>query len=336
MQTASCYIKRIQTPILFFALVTALLILAGCKNSPSSNGNAPTGPNSGYTVVATTGMVADIVRNVAGDKAQVKGIIGEGVDPHLYKPTRADVASLSDADIVFYSGLLLEGKMTDVFVKISSKKPVVAVTESIDESYLLEPPEFAGHYDPHLWMDVQGWMKAVGVVNTALAEFDPPNKEFYDQNAQDYLSRLEALDAYCKESAATIPEGSRILVTAHDAFNYMGRAYGIEVLGIQGISTESEAGLGDLNKLVDTLVKRQIKAVFVETSVADKNVKALIEGAKAKGFEIRIGGELFSDAMGAPGSYEGTYIGMIDHNITTIVRALGGQVPEKGLNGKLQ
>ena len=319
-----------------FASICALvgiLVLAGCKNSSPQQGSPS---STQYTVVATTGMVADIVRQVAGDKAEVKGIIGEGVDPHLYKPTRADVAALSSADIVFYSGLLLEGKMTDTLVKISSKKPVIAVTDSIDESYLLEPPEFAGHFDPHLWMDVQGWMKAVEVVSQSLADYDPPNKEFYLKNAADYLEQLKAMDAYCRESTKTIPEGSRILVTAHDAFNYMGRAYGIEVMGIQGISTESEAGLGDLNSLVDLLVKRKIGAVFVETSVADKNVKALIEGAKAKGFEIKIGGELFSDAMGAPGTYEGTYLGMIDHNITTIVRALGGTAPEKGLNGKLK
>lgn len=319
-----------------YLFLLVLLALAGCNNTETPQANESDQPKGGYTAVATTGMVADIVRNVAKDKANVVGIIGEGVDPHLYKPTRADVAALNTADIVFYSGLLLEGKMTDVLVKISSKKPVTAVTESIDESYLLEPPEFAGHSDPHLWMDVQGWMKAVEVVSASLSEFDPPNKDFYQQNAQDYLRQLEELDAYCKKAAATIPEQTRVLVTAHDAFNYMGRAYGIEVMGIQGISTESEAGLGDLNKLVDTLVQRKIGAVFVETSVADKNVKALIEGARSKGFEITIGGELYSDAMGQPGTYEGTYIGMIDHNMTTIVSALGGDVPEKGLHGKLQ
>lgn len=310
-------------------------LLAGCKTPPQSSPGGPT-PGEKYTVVATTGMVADIVRAVAGERAQVKNIIGEGVDPHLYKPTRADVADLTRADIIFYSGLLLEGKMTDVLVKISRTKPVVPVTETVDESYLLEPPEFQGHFDPHLWMDVQGWMKAVDAVTKALGEYDPPNRALYEQNAAAYLAELKKLDDYARQSISTIPEQSRVLVTAHDAFNYMGRAYELEVLGIQGISTESEAGLGDLNKLVDTLVSRKIKAVFVETSVADKNVRALIEGARARGFEVSIGGTLFSDAMGAPGTYEGTYIGMIDHNVTTIVRALGGQAPEKGLHGKLK
>lgn len=330
--------RTIRLPILLMGLLI-LTTLAGCKNestpsqSPSAAvADAPTN----YTAAATTGMVADIVRQVCGDKGQVDGIIGEGVDPHLYKPTRADLNTLSKADIVFYSGLLLEGKMTDVLIKMSRKKTVAAVTESVEESYLLEPPEFAVHFDPHLWMDVQGWMKAVGVVNTTLAEFDPKNADYYAKNTEAYLAQLKLLDEYAKKSVATIPEGSRVLVTAHDAFNYLGRAYGLEVIGIQGISTESEAGLNDLNKLVDLMVEKKISAVFVETSVADKNVKALIEGAKAQGLEVKIGGELFSDAMGAPGTYEGTYIGMIDHNVTTIVRALGGQAPEKGLNGKLK
>lgn len=287
-------------------------------------------------MVTTTGMVSDIVRNVAGDKATVMGLIGEGIDPHLYKPTRADVAKLMNGDIIFYSGLLLEGKMTDVLGSLAEEKPVFAVTEGVEKDYLLEPPEFEGHPDPHLWMDVQGWMKAVERVKSALSEYDPANKELYEKNAAAYLEQLEALDQYAQETFATIPEGSRVMVTAHDAFNYLGRAYNIEVMGIQGISTESEAGLGDLNALVDLLVERRIGAVFVETSVADKNVKALIEGAKSRGFEVEVGGELFSDAMGPAGSYEGTYIGMIDHNVTTIVRALGGKAPEKGLNGKLK
>ena len=281
-------------------------------------------------------MVTDIVRQVCGDKASVEGIIGEGVDPHLYKPTRADLNALAHADLVFYSGLVLEGKMTDVLEKMSEKKPVIAVTESVDKNYLLMPPEFAGHPDPHLWMDVGGWMKAVEVVSQTLSDYDKPNAQFYQSNAESYLAQLKALEEYAKTSIATIPEQSRVLVTAHDAFNYMGRAYGIEVVGIQGISTESEAGLNDLNRLVDMLVEKNVTAVFVETSVADKNVKALIEGARAQGLEVKIGGTLFSDAMGAPGTYEGTYIGMIDHNITTIVNALGGNAPEKGLNGKLK
>lgn len=290
-----------------------------------------------YKAAATVGMVADIVRAVAGDKAQVTGIIGEGVDPHLYKPTRGDVATLLSADVVFYSGLMLEGKMSDTFVKVArSGKPVYAVTELIEEKFLLEPPEMAGHFDPHVWMDASAWGRCVGAVAKALGEFDAANKGAYEANAATYAREVGALHDYAKRAIASIPEKSRVLITAHDAFNYFGRAYGIEVRGIQGISTESEAGLEDINRLVDLLVQRDIKAVFVETSVADKNVRALVEGAKSRGRDVKIGGTLFSDAMGAAGTYEGTYIGMIDHNVTSITRALGGEAPERGMRGKLK
>jgi manganese/zinc/iron transport system substrate-binding protein len=279
-------------------------------------------------------MVADIVKQVAGDKAKVSNIIGTGVDPHVYNPTRSDIAVLLTSDIVFYSGLLLEGQMSDTLMKVGRKRPVYAVTELLKETYLLQDAA-TGHSDPHVWMDVRGWMKAVEVVATALSEFDPINGHTYKQNATSYLKDLEKLDDYAKRVIGSIPKKQRVMITAHDAFRYMGRAYDIEVQGIQGISTESEAGLKDINRIVNELVGRKIPAVFVESSVSDKNVKALIEGAKAQGHEVAIGGELFSDAMGKSGTYEGTYIGMIDHNVTTIARALGGRISEKGLQGKL-
>ncbi len=289
-----------------------------------------------YKVTATVGMVADIVREVAGDSAAIRGIIGEGVDPHLYKPTRGDVAALLSTDIVFYSGLMLEGKMAGALHKIARRgKPVYPVTELIDKQFLLEPPEFAGHYDPHVWMDVSAWSRSVDAVVVALAEFDPPNSEKYKSNAARYKKELEHLNAYILKVIASIPKSQRVLITAHDAFNYFGRAYGMEVLGIQGISTESEAGLQDINRLVDIIVERNISAVFVETSVAAKNVQALIEGASYRNHHVIIGGSLFSDAMGQAGTYEGTYLGMLDHNATIIARALGGSAPEKGLLGKL-
>lgn len=285
-------------------------------------------------VAATVGMVADIVKEVAGEKAKVKTIIGSGVDPHVFNPTRSDVAALLKADVIVYAGLLLEGQMANILVKVSRKRPVYAVTELLTKEYLIHDGE-TNHDDPHVWMDVRGWMKAVDVVARALSEFDPPNKKIYAENAARYHEQLKLLDQYAKKSIASIPENQRVLVTAHDAFNYMSRAYGIEVVGIQGISTESEAGIKDINRIVDLLVKRKIPAVFVESSVSDKNVKALIEGAASRGHKVRIGGELFSDAMGKSGTYEGTYIGMIDHNITIITKALGGKVPEKGMNAKL-
>lgn len=289
-----------------------------------------------YAIVTTCGMVTDIVREVAGDKAKVGGLMGEGVDPHLYKPTRDDVAKLLGADVVFYSGLMLEGRMTDTFLKVARRgTPVFAVTELLDEKFLLEPKEFQGHTDPHVWMDVRAWMEAVKVVGRSLGEVDPGNLSFYQQNAERYSAQLAKLEEYAKKTMSSIPKERRVLITAHDAFNYFGRAYGIDVRGIQGISTESEAGVADINKLVDFIVERKLPAIFVESSVSDKNIKALVEGSNSRGHSVRIGGQLFSDAMGQPGTYEGSYIGMIDHNVTAIARALGGEAPERGLSGKL-
>ena len=311
------------------SVVLCSLGLVACSDSPQGAESAAGASMSAapYQVVCTVGMITDIVRNVAGDYAQVEGIIGEGVDPHLYKPTRGDVVKLSQADIVFYNGLLLEGKMTDVLVRVATTgKPVKAVTEAIlgDSDYILAKDDGSEHTDPHVWMDVGGWLRAVPVVAETLADFDPVHADDYRANAAAYVEKLEALDAYAKRAMATIPEGQRVLVTAHDAFQYLGRAYGIEVRGIQGVSTESEAGVRDLEDLVDFIVERAIPAVFVETSVADKNVRALVEGARARSHKVDVGGSLYSDAMGAAGTYDGTYIGMIDHNMRTIVNALGG------------
>jgi manganese/zinc/iron transport system substrate-binding protein len=332
-------IKNRDKDAFLFGVITICALawlVSGCGNSTASKNKATFSGEYPYKVVTTVGMVTDIVRQVAGGKAEVSGIIGAGIDPHLYRPTRNDVASLMSADVVFYSGLMLEGKMADTLVKVArGGKPVHAVTELIEEEYLLSPEGMQGHHDPHVWMDVAAWSKAVEVVAAALSKFDPANAAFYKSNSERYRADQAEVDAYAKTILSSIPKQQRILVTAHDAFNYFGRAYGLEVMGIQGLSTESEAGLEDINTLVDTLVSRGIKAVFVETSVADKNVRALIEGAKSRGHDVVVGGELFSDAMGEPGTYEGTYAGMIDHNATTIARALGGTAPEKGMQGKM-
>ena len=321
---------RAYLGLFFFAIGSLLVVPQMAMGQPESTPGAKK-----YRIVCTTGMVADIVRNVAGDRAVVEGIIGEGVDPHLYKATRSDIAKLLKADIVFYSGLMLEGQMTDALIKIARKRPVYAVTELIDEKLLLEPPEFKGHYDPHLWMDVSLWSRCTELVARSLGEFDPASESYYRGNFARYGDQLEQLHAYAARVLKSIPEQKRVLVTAHDAFNYLARAYSLEVEGIQGISTESEAGIDDINRIVKLLSQRQIGAVFVETSVSHKNVQSLVEGAGARDHEVTIGGNLFSDAMGKPGTYEGTYIGMIDHNVTTIARALGGYAPERGLHGKL-
>lgn len=322
--------KQVRMKAGAFGLALAVVIAGRVDEAVAQERKTP------YKVVATVGMVADIVRQVAGEHAEVHNIIGEGVDPHLYKPTRGDVAALQNADVVFYSGLLLEGKMADTLVRVArTGKAVFAVTELLDESKLLEPKEFQGHFDPHVWMDVSAWSQAVEAVAQSLSEYDSAHAEQYQASAKRYREELKGLDDYVRKVIASIPKEQRVLVTAHDAFNYFGRAYDIEVKGIQGISTESEAGLQDINRLVDMVVSRKIQAVFVETSVAEKNVRALVEGAKARGRDVIVGGTLYSDAMGKTGTYEGTYIGMLDHNATVIARSLGGEAPERGWKGSL-
>lgn len=309
------------------------LCLAGMSGPALAADKSPAGRP---VIVASTGMVADLVRAVAGDRAEVSALMGEGVDPHLYKPTRSDIARLMRADAVFINGLLLEGKMTDAFARLrESGKPVVAVGDALPRDRLLSPPGFEGAHDPHVWMDAGLWARALPAVRDAMTALDPAGADLYARNADAYAAKLTDLDAYARRVLGSIPANARALVTAHDAFNYLGRAYGIEVRGIQGISTESEAGLKAIEELVALLAERGIPAVFPETSVSDRNVRALVEGAAARGHAVALGGALFSDAMGAPGTYEGTYIGMIDLNVTTIARALGGEAPASGFQGKL-
>ncbi len=284
-------------------------------------------------VVCTTGMVSDLVRNIGGDRVEVTTLIGEGVDPHLFKPTRDDVGKLLKADMIFFSGLLLEGRMTETFEKIRQRgKPVVAVTDGLEPGVVIRD---GGHIDPHVWMDPGAWAGCVEPVRKALEKADQAGTADFARRAADYKKALADLDRYVKNILLSIPADQRVLITAHDAFQYLARATGITVLGIQGLSTESEAGVSDINRLVDEVVTRKIPAIFVETSVSDKNVRAVMEGAAARGHALRPGGSLYSDAMGAGGTYEGSYIGMIDHNATTIARALGGEAPENGMSGKL-
>ena len=311
---------------LFVALATTLLY--SCKDQPSQSLQKP-------RIVCTIGMLSNIVEELVGDHYDVINLIGEGVDPHVYKHTAGDVKKLQSADLIFYNGLHLEGKMTDILSKMQSKgSPVFAATEHVVKtSDLLSDDQ--GAQDPHLWMDVSQWRKVTEYIFTTLQANDQTNALAYETNYNAFDQQLEQLDFYCQQTLQTIPPNKRYLVTAHDAFGYMELAYNLQVRGIQGISTASEAGLKDLEELITFLKQKEIPAVFIESSVNDKNIKALIEGAKAQGHHVKIGGELFSDAMGPKGSYEGTYIGMIDHNVTTITRALGGQAPASGCFGKL-
>ncbi len=287
------------------------------------------------TVVATTGMIADTARAIGGDHVDVRALMGPGVDPHAYRQTRSDIVAMTRADLVLWHGLYLEAQMEEFFEDLGRRRIVVAVAEAMPRNLLLAHEDYDNRFDPHVWMDPDLWRRVAAEIRDALAEVDPENAAFYLASAESFLTELDTVSAYAREALASVPEDSRVLLTAHDAFNYFGQAYGFEVLGIQGISTESEAGLVRIAELVDLLVARNIRAVFVESSVSDRNIRALIEGAAARGHEVRIGGELFSDAMGEPGSYEGTYIGMIDHNVTIITRSLGGDAPERGMSGQL-
>lgn len=287
------------------------------------------------TIVATTGMIADTARRIGGDFVQVQGLMGSGVDPHSYRQTRSDIVSMTRADLVLWHGLYLEAQMEDFLHKLEKRVPVRAVTETIPRGVLRVHPSYDDKFDPHVWMVPTIWTHCVLQIRDVMSEQRPDMASAFAANTEDLLQELDGLQTYATTSLATVPQDGRVLVTAHDAFGYFGRDYGFEVMGIQGISTQSEAGLNRISELVNVLVDRQINAVFVESSVSDRSIRALSEGAAAQGHNVIIGGELFSDAMGADGTYEGTYPGMIDHNVTVIANALGGQTPARGLAGKL-
>ncbi|MDO6797538.1 metal ABC transporter solute-binding protein, Zn/Mn family [Shimia thalassica] len=287
------------------------------------------------SVVATTGMIADTVRRVGGDNVDVKGLMGAGVDPHSYRQTRTDILAMTRADLILWHGLFLEAQMEEVFRKLETRKAVFTVTDTIPKELLRAHPDYDNKFDPHVWMVPALWTHVALRIRDILIEARPELTDVFTANAAEFLADLAAIQNYAETALPTVPQEARILVTAHDAFSYFGRDYGFEVMGIQGISTDSEAGLNRIGELVDILVDRKVGAVFVESSVSDRSIRALTEGAAARGHKVMVGGELFSDAMGAPDTYEGTYLGMIDHNVTVITNALGGQAPERGLNGKL-
>jgi manganese/zinc/iron transport system substrate-binding protein len=313
ISTASQNLPRRSVFAVFVA--TAALAVAGCARP------AATSPADGpIQVLCTTAMVADVVKAVGGPRVEVTTLMGPGVDPHLYKASTGDILQLDRAQLVFYSGIHLEGKLTQVLEKLAARKPTVAVASALPADRLLHAEE--GAHDPHVWFDVALWSRTAPLVAQTLAKFDPAHAADYEARATRYVEQLEQLDAWSRQQIATIPPERRVLVTAHDAFGYFGRAYDLEVRSVQGLSTESEAGVRRINELVDFIVSRGVKAVFIETTLNERNVLALVEGCAARGQQVKIGGELFSDAMGAAGTPEGTYEGMVRHNVNTIVQAL--------------
>jgi manganese/zinc/iron transport system substrate-binding protein len=316
--------KRRAAPAMALAMTMAVaLALAasvGCSPRAADESGAE---GQKIRITATVGMVGDLARNVGGSRVEVTALMGPGVDPHLYKASEGDIARLSQADIVFYNGLFLEGKMGDVLERVAKRgRPTVAVSADLDPRLLHHPEAFEGHPDPHIWFDVSLWSRTVPAVVEALSTFDPAGRAEYEANAERYLTELAELHEWCRAELATVPKEQRVLVTAHDAFGYFGAAYDVEVVGLQGLSTASEYGLKDVQRIVDLVTSRKVKAVFVESSVPKRSIEAVVAGCRARGRDVIIGGELFSDAMGAAGTPEGTYLGMVRANVTKIVEAL--------------
>lgn len=305
--------KRTRSTLFFLAAV--IFYSCSTENQTRTNNDKP-------LIVVSTGMIQDVLVNIVGNKADVMSLMGPGVDPHLYKATQGDIKRLNEADIIFYNGLYLEGKMGDVLSRLARIKPVVASAEKLPADKLRASPIYKDSSDPHVWFDVALWMQVVENINYEMQNFDSVNAAFYDQNAKKYLSKLDSLHNKVIEQINTIPKEKRVLITSHDAFGYFGDAYDMEVKGLQGISTVSDFGLKDITQLVDFIIERKIQAVFVETSVSEKALNAVVEGCHKRGYDVNIGGTLYSDAMGARGSFEGTYIGMVSSNVEKMVNAL--------------
>ncbi|MRX72425.1 manganese transporter [Bacillus lacus] len=297
-------------------MLSCLGLMSACNNVSSNESDGR------LKVTATTGQIADLAKNIGGSEVEVEALMGPGIDPHLYQASQGDMKKLNEADIIFYNGLHLEGKMGNLLEKLSSEKPVHAVSKEISEDDLLADEENPSIHDPHIWFSIPLWMEAAEAVEKELSDLRPEQSETFQANLEDYKRKLQEMDAYAKEQIEQIPESGRVLVTAHDAFQYFGHQYGIEVMGLQGLSTESEYGLRDVQSLVDLLAERNIKSVFIETSISDKSITAVIEGAKQKGHTVTIGGELYSDAMGEEGTEAGTYLGMFKHNVDRITASL--------------
>ena len=309
----------------FFAIVLCIAIGCSPATSTEKKGGSSDAASKKLSIVCTTGQVGDLVTHLGGNHVEVETLMGPGVDPHLYRGTLADTQKLNRADAVFYNGLHLEGRLVESLESLAQRKPVFAVTEEIvanSPNKLRKPPEFDGNYDPHVWFDVALWSDCAKAATKRLVEVDPSHAEDYQRQSAEYIGQLEKLNESCKTRMAEIPKEQRLLITAHDAFGYFGRAYDIEVHGLQGISTADEADLASINQLVDLLVSRKVKAVFVESSVPPKNIESLIQGCASRGHTVVEGGELYSDALGPAGTPEAEYIGMVEHNVKTIVGAL--------------
>ncbi|MEZ5977020.1 MAG: zinc ABC transporter substrate-binding protein [Planctomycetota bacterium] len=322
--------QRRPAPLRLLLLLFLALLLPSCSGSPRAADAKP-------IVVATTGHIADVARTIGGDAVEVRQIFGPGVDPHTHQATRADVLDMYEADLVLVHGLHLEAQMRFTFDALRrGGRRLAVVTDAIPRERLIPADaSIGGTYDPHVWMDPQLFSLVVDEIRDRLVALVPEARREMDERLETLHRELVEIDASTEAAVRTVPHDARVLVTAHDAFNYFARRYGIEVASIQGISTESEAGVRHVQELVDLIVERSVPAVFVETSVSTRGLEALLDASRRAGHDVRIGGSLLSDSLGPADTFEGTYLGMLDHNATTIVRALGGSAPERGHFGRL-
>ena len=306
-----------------FSKITIMILILSILLVGCGNNNDKVNENGGLNIVATTTIIGDAVRAIGGDKINLEILMGPGIDPHLYKASAGDMNKMQNADLIIYNGLHLEGKMSDVLEQMEkSSKNTYAAADVIDGSKLIESEDFEGAYDPHIWFDVELWMEVVKGIEEKIIEIDSDNQEYYNKNAKAYLKELDELHTYTKSRAGELSDEKRILITAHDAFNYFGLAYDFEVRGLQGLSTATEAGTSDVRNLADFIAEKEIAAIFIESSVPAKNMEALKNAVDSRGFTVEIGGELFSDSLGNPGTEEGNYVGTVKHNINTIVDGL--------------
>ena len=295
-------------------ILTLIFISTSCKEVAKDDGR--------LQVVTTTNILADLALEIGGDRISLQSLMGAGVDPHLYKASEGDVSKLHNADIIFYSGLHLEGKLVDIFERMSSTKNTVSLGDKLPKDQLISSENFGGNYDPHVWFNIQFYKKFAHIMTEELSVADHRNAEFYAANNEKYQKKLDSLEMELKSTVNSLPKEKRILVTAHDAFNYFGNAFDFQVVGLQGISTATEAGVKDVQKMSKFIIDNEVKAIFIESSVPRRTIEALQEAVISKNHDVKIGGSLFSDALGNPGTEEGTYIGMFKYNVNTIVNAL--------------
>ncbi|WP_292948833.1 zinc ABC transporter substrate-binding protein [Olleya sp. UBA1516] len=299
--------------LILLSIIT--LVFFSCNDTTKDNGK--------LNIVTTTTMITDLVKNIGKDSINVNGLMGSGVDPHLYKASEGDVSKLVNADIIFYNGLHLEGKLVEVFEKMgNTTKTPIALGEDIDKKTLIGSDYFASNYDPHVWFNIEYFKQFAQKVTAVLIEKDSKNSKYYKANEDEYIAKLNTLQKTITSKIETLPKDKRILVTAHDAFNYFGKNYGFEVVGLQGLSTATEAGVKDVQNLANFIIEKQLKAIFIESSVPKRTIEALQKAVNSKGHNVQIGGTLYSDALGSAGTIEGTYIGMFEYNVNTIVNAL--------------